>query len=225
MNKISTLIILCFMAQVLSAQLFIEAGANAQMLFIKRNESPGLNAVSELISISGGNPSSTLPKKFQSRIIAPKISIGYCIPFEDFNLLLSAGTSQDFSSSFKLRGSAAVGGKTYPYPESFSARVRAYKTWETGFSIGGEFCFDNQKSETLLNNSNLKPTVKGLLNQISSDINLLGNGVTRFMQLNSVIGWQKTNDNIEFGTYGLVGLVGNSLGVQADLKVRYFFSK
>ncbi len=225
MNKISTLFLLCFIAQAASAQLFVEAGVNTQMLFIKRNESPGLSAVSELITISGGNPNVTLPQRFQSRVIAPKISIGYRIPFEDFNLLISAGTSQDWSNSFKLRGTAAVGGKTYPYPECFSVRVRAYKTWETGFSIGGEYCYDNQKSETILNNSNLKPNVKGLLNQISSDINLLGNGVTRFMQINGVIGWQQTKDKFEFGTYGLVGIVGNSLGVQADLKVRYFFGQ
>jgi hypothetical protein len=225
MKKLITVILLWAMSQPLFAQMFVEAGATIQQLSITRNESPGLSSVAELIKMSGGDPNSTIPKMISSRIIAPKISIGYRLPFEDFNVLVSVGTSQDWSNSFRLRGSAAVGGKTYPYPESFSARVRAYKTTAKGLSFGGEFCFDNQTSETILNNSNLTPTVRGLLNQISKDINLLGNGVTRSMQLNGIIGWQKTKDQFEFGVFGLVGLVGSGFGFQGDFKVRYYFGE
>lgn len=189
---------------------------------MKNQESPGLSAVSELVKISGGDPKTILPSYITSRTIAPKISIGYAFAFDEFNLLVSAGTSQDWSNSWKLRGSAAVAGKTYPYPESFSIRARGYQTWETGFSLGGEFCFDNQHSEHLLNNSNIKPNVKGLLNQIGTDINLLGSGVTRFMQVNALVGWQKSKDRVDLGVYALIGLVGNSWGAQADFKIRYF---
>ena len=225
MNKLITLSFLCCISQSIFAQMFVEAGATFQQLSITRKESPGLSAVAELITISGGNPNSTLPKMIQSRIIAPKISIGYRLPFEAMNVLISVGTSQDWSNSFRLRGSASVGGNTYPYPESLSARVRAYKTMNKGLSFGGEFCFDNQTSETILNNSNLTPTVKGLLNQISKDINLLGNGVTKSMQLNALVGWQTTKDQFEFGVFGLVGLVGSGFGVQGDFKVRYYFGE
>ncbi len=225
MKKGITLTFLCFISQFLYAQMFVEAGATIQQLSITRSESPGLSSLAELIKISGGDPNSTLPKMITSRIIAPKICIGYRLPFEDFNVLVSVGTSQDWSNSFRLRGSAAVGGNTYPYPESFSARVRAYKTREKGLSFGGEFCFDNQTSETILNNSNLTPTVRGLLNQISSDINLLGNGVTRSMQLNGLIGWQTTKDQFEFSVFGLAGLVGTGFGFQGDFKVRYYFGE
>lgn len=225
MKKLITFSFLCCISQAIFAQMFVEAGATVQMLRVTRNESPGLSAVAELIKISGGNPDGTLPKTINSRIIAPKISIGYRLPFDDFNVLVSVGTSQDWSNSFRLRGSAAVGGNTYPYPESFSARVRAYKTIEKGLSFGGELCFDNQTSETILNNSNLSPTVKGLLNQISKDINLLGNGVTRSMQLNALVGWQTTKEQFEFGVFGLAGLVGSGFGFQADFKVRYYFGE
>jgi hypothetical protein len=223
MKKHFTVLILCVLAQSVFAQLFVEAGVNAQFLRIARKESNGLDAMAELITASGGNPNSTLPKIIKSRVIAPKISIGYRIPFEDFNLLISAGTSQDWGNSWKLRGTAAVAGKTYPYPECFSVRIRAYQTWETGLSIGAETVYDNQKSETILNGSDLSPKVKGLLNQISSEINLLGSGSTQYMQLNGVVGWQKTKDKLDFGIYGLVGLVGNAIGVQMDFKVRYYF--
>ena len=224
MKKCFTLV-LCVTVQMAFSQIFVEAGVNAQFLSISRNESPGLDAMAELIKISGGTANSTLPLKIKSKVIAPRISIGYRIPFEDFNLLVSAGTSQDWNNSWKLRGTAAVGGKTYPYPECFNVRIRAYQTWETGLCIGGEGAFDNQKSETILNGSSLTPQVKGLLNQISGDINLLGSGSTRFMQLNGIVGWQKTKDNLDFGVYGLVGLVGNAIGMQADFKVRYFFGE
>ena len=226
MKKTITFLTLVCFVQTVRAQFFIEVGANAQVLNLQVKESPSLSAVSELITIGGGNPSTVLPKRIQSRTIAPKISIGYRVPFEDFNLLLTAGTSQDFGNSFKLRGSASVGGKTYPYPESFSVRARAYKTLEkTGFSFGGEVCFDNQKSEMLIANSNLDPKVIGLLNQIGSDMNLLGNGSTRNMQINALIGWQKTHDQFELGVYALAGLVGKSFGGQLDMKVRYFFGE
>ncbi len=225
MKKIITISFLCCISHTIFAQMFVEAGATFQMLAITRNESPGLSAVAELIQMSGGDPSVTLPKMITSRIIAPKISIGYRLPFEDFNVLVSVGTSQDWSNSFRLRGSAAVGGNTYPYPESLSARVRAYKTLPSGLSYGGEFCFDNQTSEAILDNSNLNPSVKGLLNQISKDINLLGSGVTRSMQLNGMIGWQKTKDQFEFGIFGLIGFVGSGYGFQGDFKVRYYFAE
>ena len=225
MKKLITLSIFCCFLQSVFAQMFVEVGATLQQLSITRKESPGLSAVAELITISGGNPDGTLPKMITSRIIAPKISIGYRLPFDEMNVLVSVGTSQDWSNSFRLRGSAAVGGNTYPYPESFSARVRGYKTQKTGLSFGGELCFDNQTSETILNNSNLTPTVKGLLNQISKDINLLGNGVTRSMQLNALVGWQVTKEQFEFGAFGLVGLVGSGFGFQADFKVRYYFGE
>jgi hypothetical protein len=211
--------------QSVHAQLFIEVGANAQVLALQVKQSPALGAISELITMSGGNPNTVLPKHVQSRTIAPKISIGYRIPFDDFNLLISAGTSQDFGNSFRLRGTAAVGGKTYPYPETFSARIRGYKTAESGFSYGGEFCFDNQKSEMLLANSNIDPKTIGLLNQISSDMNLLGNGSTRNMQMNVLLGWQKTKNNFEMGAFALFGIVGKSMGGQLDMKLRYFFGK
>ncbi len=225
MKRLITLSFFCCISLSVFAQMFVEVGATLQQLSITRNESPGLSAVAELITISGGNPDVTLPKTISSRIIAPKISVGYRLPFEEMNVLVSVGTSQDWSNSFRLRGSAAVGSNTYPYPESFSARVRAYKTLKTGLSFGGEFCFDNQTSETILNNSNLTPTVKGLLNQISKDINLLGNGVTRSMQLNALVGWQMTKEQFEFGAFGLVGLVGSGFGFQADFKVRYYFGE
>jgi hypothetical protein len=223
MKKVFTILALCLVAPSVFAQLFFEAGVNAQFLRIARKESNGLDAMAELITASGGNPNSTIPKIIKSRVIAPKISIGYRIPFEDFNLLISAGTSQDWGNSWKLRGTAAVGGKTYPYPECFSVRIRAYQTWETGLSIGAEAVYDNQKSESILNGSDLTPKVKGLLNQISSEINLLGSGSTQYMQLNGVVGWQKTKDKLDFGIYGIVGLVGNAIGMQMDFKVRYFF--
>lgn len=225
MKKLITLSFFCCFSHAIFAQMFVEAGANLQILSISRNESPGLSAVAELISVSGGNPNSTLPKRIYSRIIAPKISIGYRLPFDQINVLVSVGTSQDWSNSFRLRGSAAVGGNTYPYPESLSARVRGYKTLPKGLSFGGEFCFDNQTSETILNNSNLSPKVKGLLNQISKDINLLGNGVTKSMQINALAGWEITNEQFEFGAFGLVGLVGSGFGFQADFKVRYYFGE
>jgi hypothetical protein len=225
MKKLITLLVIWGFTEPLYAQMFIEAGATVQQLSISRGESPALGSVAELIKMSGGDPSVTIPTMISSRIIAPKISIGYRIPFDDFNLLLSVGTSQDWSNSFRLRGSAAVGGNTYPYPESLSARVRAYKTHEKGFSYGGEFCFDNQTSEAILANSNLSPSVRGLLNQIGSDINLLGSGVTKSMQLNALVGWQKTKEQFEFGTFALVGLVGSGFGFQADFKVRYYFGE
>jgi hypothetical protein len=225
MKKIITVILLWAMTQPLSAQVFVEAGATFQQLNITRQESPALSSVAELIKTSGGDPNVTIPKMIRSRIIAPKISIGYRLPFEDFNVLVSVGTSQDWSNSFRLRGSAAVGGNTYPYPESLSARVRAYKTTAKGLSFGGEFCFDNQTSEIILSNSNLTPTVRGLLNNIGSDINLLGTGATKSMQLNGLIGWQKTKDQFEFGVFGLVGLVGSGFGFQGDFKVRYYFGE
>ena len=226
MKKHFTVFVLCLVAHCCAfAQLFIEAGVNAQFLTIARKESNGLDAMAELITASGGNPNTTLPKTIKSKVLAPKISIGYRIPFDDFNLLISAGTSQDWGNSWKLRGTAAVGGKTYPYPECFSVRIRAYQTWETGLSIGAEAVYDNQKSETILNGSDLSPKVKGLLNQISSEINLLGSGSTQYMQLNGIVGWQKTKDKLDFGVYGLVGLVGNAIGVQMDFKVRYYFRK
>ncbi len=226
MKKTLTLILLVCLVQSMHAQFFIEAGANAQVLSLQVKESPALGAISELITMGGGNAAAVLPKRIQSRTIAPKISIGYRIPFEDFNVLISAGTSQDFGNSFRLRGSAAVGGKTYPYPECLSARVRAYKTYEkSGFSFGGEFCFDNQKSEMLLANSTLDPKTIGLLNQIGSDINLLGNGSTRNMQMNLLTGWQKSHDQFEIGVFVLAGVVGKSLGGQLDMKVRYYFGE
>jgi hypothetical protein len=225
MKKIITLYLFSILSSSLFAQMFIEAGATFQQLNITRQESPGLSSVAELIKISGGDPNITIPKKISSRMIAPKISIGYRLPFEDFNVLVSVGTSQDWSNSFRLRGTAAVGGNTYPYPESFSARVRAYKTLNKGLSFGGEFCFDNQTSEVILSNSNLTPTVRGLLNNISSDINLLGTGATKSMQLNGLIGWQTSKDQFEFSLFGLVGLVGRGFGVQGDFKVRYYFGE
>jgi hypothetical protein len=226
MKKTMTIALLVCLVQSANAQFFVEVGANAQVLNLQVKESPALGAVSELITLGGGTPSTVLPKRIQSRSIAPKINIGYRIPFEDFNLLLSAGTSQDMGNSFRLRGSAAVGGKTYPYPESFSLRARAYKTLEkTGLSFGGELCFDNQKSEMLLANSNLDPKVIGLLNQVGSDMNLLGNGSTRNMQMNVLLGWQKTHDQFELGVFALAGLVGKSFGGQLDMKVRYFFGE
>ena len=225
MKRFITLSFFSILSSSLFAQMFIETGATFQQLNITRQESPALSSMAELIKISGGDPNITIPKLIRSRIIAPKISIGYRLPFEDFNVLVSVGTSQDWSNSFRLRGTAAVGGNTYPYPESFSARVRAYKTLSKGLSFGGEFCFDNQTSEVILSNSNLTPTVRGLLNNISSDINLLGTGATKSMQLNGLIGWQKTKDQFEFGVFGLVGLVGSGFGFQGDFKVRYYFGE
>ncbi len=226
MKKIFTILLMGCISQSIHAQFFVEVGANAQMLSFKIKESPALGALSGLIAMSGGDPTTTLPKRIKSRTMAPKINIGYRIQFDEFNVLISAGTSQDVNNSFRLRGTAAVGGKTYPYPEAFSARIRGYKTFaETGLSYGGEFCFDNQKSEMLLSNSNLDVRTLGLINQISSDINLLGNGSTRFMQINALLGWQKSKDNFELGILGLVGVVGKSLGVQLDLKLRYFLGE
>lgn len=226
MKKVFTIVLIGCLSQSMQAQFFVEVGANAQVLVFKVKESPALGAISELITMSGGNPNTVLPKRIQSRTIAPKINIGYRVQFDEFNVLISAGTSQDVSNSFRLRGTAAVGGKTYPYPESFSARIRGYKTSEdSGFSYGGEFCFDNQKSEMLLANSNIDPKTIGLLNQISSDMNLLGNGSTRYMQLNALLGWQKSKDNFELGVFGLLGVVGKSLGGQLDMKLRYFLGK
>jgi hypothetical protein len=226
MKKTFTLALLVCLMHTANAQFFVEVGANAQVLNLQVKESPALGAVSELIKMGGGISTTVLPKRIQSRSIAPKISIGYRIPFDDFNLLLSAGTSQDMGNSFRLRGSAAVGGKTYPYPESFSIRARAYKTLEnTGLSFGGELCFDNQKSEMLLASSNLDPKVIGLLNQIGSDMNLLGSGSTRNMQMNALIGWQKTHNEFEVGVFALAGIVGKSFGAQLDMKVRYFFGE
>lgn len=226
MTKRSTLVgLFVFLFGALSAQLFVEAGVNAQFLRISRAESPSLSAISELIQMSNGNPNATLPKIINSRLYTPKLSIGYRIPFDDFNLLIMAGTSQDWNNSWKLRGTAAVKGKTYPYPECFSIRTRAFKTWETGFSLGIEYCYDNQKSETIINGSNLTPQVKGLLNQITDDMNLLGAGTTRYMQFNAVVGWQKTKDQLEFSLLALPGFVGTAFGVQADLKVRYYFGE
>jgi hypothetical protein len=226
MKKTFTLVLSVCLLQSVHAQLFIEVGANAQVLAFQVKQSPALGAVSKLIVKGGGNPEAVMPKRVQSRTIAPKINIGYRIPFDEFNLLISAGTSQDFGNSFRLRGSAAVGGRTYPYPETFSVRIRGYKTSDdTGFSYGGELCFDNQKSEMLLANSNIDPETIGLLNQISSDMNLLGNGSTRYMQINALLGWQKTKDNFEMGIFGLVGVVGKSFGGQLDMKLRYFFGE
>ncbi len=223
MKKIFTIVLMGCLLQSVQAQFFIEVGANAQVLAFKVKESPALGAISELITMSGGNPNTVLPKRVQSRTIAPKINIGYRILFDEFHVLIAAGTSQDISNSFRLRGTAAVGGKTYPYPESFSARIRGFKTYEdSGLSYGGEFCFDNQKSEMLLANSNIDPKTIGLLNQISSDMNVLGNGSTRYMQLNALLGWQKSKDNFELGVFGLFGVVGKSLGGQLDMKLRYF---
>ena len=90
MKKCLTTFALCVTIQIAFSQIFVEAGINAQFLSISRKESPGLDAMAELIKISGGTPNSTLPLKIKSRVIAPKISIGYRIPFEDFNLLISA---------------------------------------------------------------------------------------------------------------------------------------
>ena len=226
MKKVFTITLLVCGFQSTYAQLFVEIGANAQLLSIKINQSPALGAISELITMSGGNPQTVLPKHIQSRSLAPKINIGYRLPFDEFNLSISVGTSQDFGNSFRLRGSAAVGGKTYPYPETFSARMRAYKTSDdSGFSYGGEICFDNQKSEMLLANSNVDVKTIGLLNQVSSDLNLLGSGATRYMQLNGLLGWQKAKNSFEFGVFGLFGFVGKSMGAQLDMKVRYFLGK
>lgn len=216
---------LLFTMSQLSAQFFIEGGVNAQFLRISRNESPSLSAISELIKMSNGNPNTTLPQIINSRVYAPKLSVGYRLPFDDFNLIVAAGTSQDWNNSWKLRGTAAVKGKTYPYPECFSVRTRAYKTWDTGFSVGIEYCYDNQKSETIINGSNMTPQVRGLLNQITDDMNLLGSGTTRYMQFNALIGWQKTRDQMEFSLFALPGMVGTAFGVQADLKVRYYFGE
>jgi hypothetical protein len=224
-KRITLFALLLFTYTTVSAQLFVEMGVNAQFLRISRSESPSLSAISELIRISNGNPNTTIPKIINSRLYTPKLSIGYRIPFDDFNLIIAAGTSQDWGNSWKLRGTAAIKGKTYPYPECFSIRTRAYKTWETGFSLGIEYCYDNQKSETIINGSNLTPQVKGLLNQITDDMNLLGAGTTRFMQFNAVVGWQKTKDKMEFSMLALPGMVGTAFGVQADLKVRYFFGE
>jgi hypothetical protein len=226
MKKVLTIVLFACLAQSAHAQFFVEVGANAQVLALEVKESPALSAISELITMGGGNPSLVLPKRVQSRTIAPKINIGYRIPFDEFNVLISVGTSQDFGNSFRLRGSAAVGGKTYPYPECLSARVRAYKTLEkSGFSFGGEFCFDNQKSDMLLANSNIDSKTIGLLNQISSDINLLGNGSTRNMQVNVLAGWQKSHEQFEVGVFALAGVVGKSLGAQLDMKIRYYFGE
>ncbi len=223
MKKTFTIALLVCCLQSSYAQFFVEVGANAQLLAMKISQSPALGAVSELITMGGGNPELVLPKRMQSRTLSPKINIGYRVPFDDFNLMLSVGTSQDIGNSFRLRGTAAVGGKTYPYPEAFSARIRAYKTSDdSGFSYGGEVCFDNQKSDMLLANSNVNAKTIGLMNQISSDLNLLGSGATRNMQFNGLVGWQKTSKNFELGVFGLLGFVGKSMGGQLDMKVRYY---
>jgi hypothetical protein len=216
---------LCLLANTSYAQFFVEAGATAQLLRINRGESPGISAMAELITISGGDPNTTLPKIIRSHTIAPKISIGYRLPFDEFTLMMTAGTSQDLGNSFRLRGTAAVGGKTYPYPECFSVRLRGYKTLKSGLSFGGDIAFDNQKSETILNNSNVTPKVRGLMNQISNDINLLGTGATQTMQINALVGWEKTYDKFEFGVFTLVGFVGKAVGGQLDIKVRYYLSE
>ncbi|MBL7815017.1 MAG: hypothetical protein JNL70_08405 [Saprospiraceae bacterium] len=225
MKKNYTILLLVCILQSAHAQFFAEIGTTAQLINLKVKESPAMGAVSEIVKMSGGNPDAVLPKRVLSRTIAPKFNIGYRILFDEFNLLLSAGTSQDFNNSFRLKGSAAVAGKTYPYPETFSVRLRGYKTEESGISYGGEFCFDNQKSETLLANSNVDRKTIGLLNQISSDINLLGTGVTRNMQMNLIAGWQTTKHNFEFGVFGLFGLAGKSMGGHLDMKLRYYLGE
>ncbi len=204
------------------AQLFVEVGANAQLLTIKSEKSPALGAISELVRLSRGRPSMIFPKQVILKSLEPKINIGYRISFDDFNVLVSVGASQDFDNLFRLHSTAAVGGKTYPIPKAFSARIRGYKTLDNGLSFGGEFCYDNQKSESLLSNSNLDPITVGLLNQISSDINLLGIGSSRFMQGNALIGWQKSKGIFELSAFGLIGKVGKSWGGQADIKIRCF---
>jgi hypothetical protein len=218
-------LLFCLLAQVSYAQFFIETGATGQFLRIQRSESPALSAMSQLILRSGGNPDVTLPKIIKSQTIAPRINIGYRLPFDDFTMMIAAGTSQDFGNSFRLKGSAAVNGKTYPYPECFSVRLRGYKTWKGGWTFGGELAYDNQRSETILNNSNMEADVKGLISQISDDINLLGSGATQTMQINILGGWEKTKDQFEFSIFGLFGMVGKGLGIQADFKVRYYFGE
>ncbi len=225
MKHISIVALLGFLSFSLNAQMFVEFGANAQLLSIKSEKSPALGAIIELIKKSRGKPSMVFPQTVVFKSFAPKINIGYRIPFEDFNLSVSVGTSQDFDNLFRLHSTIAVGDKTYPIPKAFSARIRGYKTLENGLSFGGEFCYDNQKSEFLLSNSNLQPVTIGLLNRISSDINLLGIGSSRFMQGNALVGWQKSKGIFELSAFGLIGKVGKSLGGQADIKLRCYLGR
>lgn len=221
-NVIITIALFAFVTPI-HAQFFVEVGANAQLLLLKTEKSPALRAITELVILSRGKPSMIFPNRVILKSFAPKINVGYRMAFDGFNVMASIGTSQDFDNFFRLHSTVAVKGRNFPVPQAFSARVRAYQTFRSGLSIGGEFCYDNQKSESLLANSNLDPITVGLLNQISSDINLLGFGANRFMQANGIVGWQKSKGVFQVSTFALVGKVGKSLGMQLDAKVRCLF--
>lgn len=203
---------------------FIETGVNAQILLLKVQKSPALAATYELIYLSRGNPKLIFPKKRVTiKNVSPKINIGYKITFDNFNILLSIGTSQDFDNTFKLSRIIAVKGKNYPIPESFNIKLQGYKTLNNGLVFGANFLYDNQKSEFLLNNSNLHRDVIGLLNQISNNINLLGIGTSKYIQMNGIIGWEKSKNKFQINTLCLIGKAGKAIGVQLDVKIRYSF--
>ena len=224
-NLIIIIAFFAFSQTPIHAQLFIETGATAQLLTIRSEKSPALGAISELIRQSKGKPSVVFPNRVVLKSLSPKISIGYRIAFGDFNVMASVGTSQDFDNFFRLYSTVAVKGRNFPIPQAYSARIRAYQVFRSGLSIGGEFCYDNQKSEYLLSNSNLQTVTIGLLNQISSDINLIGTGASRFMQANALVGWQKSKGVFELSAFALVGKVGKSFGAQGDVKLRCFLGR
>jgi hypothetical protein len=213
-------ILLC--AGATNAQLSISAGGEFQFLTAKRDNFPAPAAVADLITLGGGNPDGVIAKWLRSSVAAPKIGINYKIPFKkDFFVILSAGTSQDWENSFKLAGTVAVQGKTRPYPKAFRLGITAYKKQENGIIFGGTFRYDNQTSEPLVNGSNLSPTVRGLLNQISPDIRFINNPI----QFHGLFGWEASKDRFDFRAYSQLGYTGGVLGVNLGVEIHYYFKK
>ncbi len=206
-----------------NAQVFIDLGVNYQRLSLTYQQSPALNAIVQLTKDAGGDDRLFRGKIILSSIV-PKFSIGYRVPMDFMNILASVGTSQDFKNSTKLDRVVSVRGKNYPVPVSFAARLQISKTWRH-LLFGVETVYDSQRSEFLLNGSNLDPQVIGLLNQITDNMNLLDIGTQQFMQFNGLVGYQENRGHLQFEAVGLIGRVGNSIGIQGNLKLRIYLNK